>query len=106
MKNGVATIFSVIGVFIIVGFGFAGYGIGQGQQILNSHGFMVNQPFNWYAALPVFVTGFIIGILFIGVSEVIDLLQRNLNASEAILKNTDSLKGRKVVKVRNKREAN
>ena len=103
MKNSLAKVFAAVGTLIFFFFGYLGVIAGRtipaftttdpflrtGDEIpaFAWGDTIVQQDFNWYAGVPLFVTGFIIGLLFIGVAEIIELLQKNVNANEAVMKN-------------------
>ena len=82
MKNAIASMFSGVGVLIMFIFGIAGVIAGNTLAL-----FSVNHGFNWFVAFLIIASGAIIGLIFFGISEALELLQKNADLSEAILKN-------------------
>ena len=82
MKNAVAGMFSGVGILIMCSFGIAGVIAGNTLALFSS-----NHGFNWFIAFLIIASGAIVGLLFFGISEALELLQKNADLSEAILKN-------------------
>lgn len=92
MKNVMGSVLSAVGTIIMFLFVFIGVIAGyRAWFFFYDVPMPAQQGFNWFIAVPIFISGGIIGLLFIGVSQVLHLLQRNAEVSEKILSN---LKGK------------